>query len=294
MKKQQEQKQRPRQGNRSNYGKFIEQIIKPFGISEDGVSNLKAALPVPAFVGLKVYNHGYFLRLEEVLVDTYSGLFFITEEAGFRHLMTAYLERHPPVGSSIQSVGSRMADFLHDPELEFDFDFGAPLDLLADIAAVEWARAEAFIAVDDSWPVLKVDELRQFTPYQWETTAFHLASSLQLVHCRYDVFPVLSAIERGEVPDPPGKAVQDYLIYRREHSVLEEAVSEEDSRILQAMVHGANLLSLCDISGRQMPGHYSSETLALIAGKIVTWVQRGFLTQTAVSEIHVSPEPAPL
>ncbi|RYZ87828.1 MAG: hypothetical protein EOP04_10780, partial [Proteobacteria bacterium] len=67
--------------------------------------------------------HAYFLRLEEVLLDTFPGLAFITEEEGFRYLVSAYLEAIPPVGSGLKSVSENLPRFLKDPDSEVDYDF---------------------------------------------------------------------------------------------------------------------------------------------------------------------------
>ncbi len=258
--------------NEANYGLFLEQIVKPYGITDEGARNLRSELPTPALAGLKVYNHAYFLRLEEVLADTYSALAYITEEEGFRHLIAAYLAAHPPMGSSLKDVGRTLPDFLRDPATELDYDFGVPLELLGDIAAVEQARADAFIAEEE--PVLSPDRLQTFTPRDWEQAEFRLSNTPCLVRVRYHVLPVLDAIAKGELPDPPEESPRSYLIYRQGHAVRETEVSAEEARLLEALGQGAGLLDLCDASRRDEPGHYSTSTLSWVAGLIFDWTQK--------------------
>ncbi|MBC7530647.1 MAG: DUF692 family protein [Oligoflexus sp.] len=264
--------------NQTQYAKFFGQIVRPFGIEKDGTGPLKTDLPVKAATGLKVYNHAYFLRLEEVLVDTFPGLAFVCEEEGFRYIVAAYLENCPPEGSSLRSVGATLAAFLRDSEAEarVDFDFGVPLAVLGDLAALEWARSEAFVA-DDQGQFLMPDDLKAFTPDLWESAVFKKPASVQVVRCAFEILPVLHALDREEVPSPPCEASAIYLVYRRDFAVFEIRLSEEEARLLEALEHGARLMDACDALGADLPGHYGSEMISLVAGKLLEWAGQGFI-----------------
>ncbi|RYZ58939.1 MAG: DUF692 family protein [Proteobacteria bacterium] len=286
-------------GNLYNYSKFFEQIIRPFGIEEDGTANLKADLPVKASTGLKVYNHAYFLRLEEVLVDTFAALFFVCEEEGFRYLVAAYLESHPPMGSSLKTVGAHLASFLRDPDSEakVDFDFGVPLNVLADIAAMEWARSECFMAPDSSH-ALNPERLKEFTPELWESAIFKTSGSSRLVNCDYDILPVLHALDREEAPSPPDEGASQYLLYRQDFAVLELSITGEEARLIEALGRGVTLMEACDALAFDRPGHYGTEMISLVAGKLLDWSSKGLIelserknlrpTKAAVSEASLS------
>jgi uncharacterized protein (UPF0276 family) len=285
--------------NLYNYSKFFEQIVRPFGIEDEGTQNLKADLPVKANTGLKVYNHAYFLRLEEVLVDTFAGLFFVCEEEGFRYLVAAYLGSHPPMGSSLKTVGANLASFLRDPESEakVDFDFGVPLNVLGDIAALEWARSESFMA-SDSLKALHPERLKGFTPDLWETAIFKTTAHVRLVRCDYDILPVLHALDREEAPSPPDEATSHYLLYRQDFAVIELAVGEQDARLLEGLSRGMTLMEACDTAFLDKPGHYGTEMISVLASKLLDWSGKGLielddprpvrLNKGAVSEAHLS------
>lgn len=258
--------------NLRNYSKFFDQIIRPYGISEDGTSNLRKDLPVPAMVGLKVYNHAYFLRLEEVLSDTFQGLLYITEEEGFRYIVAAFVENCPPRHPNIRTVGEDLATFLKDPATDIDYDFGVPLTLLGDLAALEYARSQVFSA--ENAPLATVESLMAFSADDWEQSSFSASPSLRLVSCDFDVLPTLSAIDREETPDIPEAKPARYAVSRQGFSIVEESLSPEEFQVLEAFSRGATL----EEAGRVLPGPVE-EHISFVATKLMEWTQKGWFTE---------------
>lgn len=258
--------------NIRNYSKFFDQIIRPHGISEDGTSNLRRDLPVPAAIGLKVYNHGYFLRMEEVLSDTFQGLFYITEEEGFRYLLTSFLEHCPSREPNIRTVGDPLPAFLKDPATDIDYDFGVPLNLLGDIAAVECAKAQVFSAED--LPLANVDSFRTFSAEDWESTSFRTSPALRVLACDYDVLLTLAAIAKEETPDIPEARTVYYAVFRSDFRIGEEALSEDEYLLLKAFSEGATLDKACQATQGEF-----DERIAFAAGKLLEWTRRGWFLQ---------------
>lgn len=260
------------------YSKFFNQIVRPFGITDDGTDNLSNDKPTPAATGLRVYNHAYFLRLEELLVGTYPGLAFVAEEEGFRYLLTAYLDVYPPMQTSLRSVGRSLPEFLRAPGAEdrVEYDFGVPLAMLGDLAALEWARAESFLALDNG-PSLAADDFQRFTPELWETAHFRRSESCHIVSCNYDVLPALQALDKKEVPAPPAAKPLTYLVYRGGFEVYEMEISAEDIRLLAVLEHGATLMTICDTVGEEAHGFYGTDVISKVAMKLLDWAKLGFL-----------------
>ncbi|MBC7658901.1 MAG: DUF692 family protein [Chitinophagaceae bacterium] len=262
--------------NAINYSQFFEQIVRPFGIEENGTRNLKGDRPTPATTGLKVYNHAYFLRLEEVLLDYYPALAFITEEEGFRYLVAAYLEVCPPMGSSLKAAGAGLPDFLKNLLSEVDYDFGVPLLVLGDLAALEWARVEAYTA-DINAAKLTPELIKAFSPAMWETVQFKLMPTVKRIACSFDVLPVLHAIDNEDMPSPPVESASNYIVYRNDSfALLEQALDERESRLLAAFEGGATLIDACDLLNEQV-GFYDSNQITYIAGRLVEWSERGLI-----------------
>ncbi len=268
----------PNRSNLYNYSKFFEQIIKPFGIDDDGTANLKASGPTPADIGLRVYNHAYFLRLEELFVDIFPGLAFLAEEEGFRHLSAAYLQAFPPMETNLRMAAQSLPEYLRGPEAgtKVNFDFGVPLAILGDIAAIEWARSEAFVAFDHN-PQLTPAAMQGFSPEVWENAIFLLSSSTQIVSCIYDILPVLHAFDNKEVPSPPELRSASYLVYRKGFAFQEFEIPAADLPMLMAVKNGTTLMEMCDVLEGSPQSYYTSRCLSATAGKLLEWANLGII-----------------
>lgn len=260
------------------YENFFAQILQPFGVDQDGTSDLRQDLPVDAAVGLKVYNHAYFLRLEEALVDTFPALYFVTEAEGFRYLLTAYLAEYPPLGSSLRTVGAQLAVFLKRPDAEslVDYDFGVALEVLGDIAALEYARSEVYLATEGSG-LLTPEHLQNFSEKEWERQIFVLSPAIERVDCTYEILPTLKALDQSEVPAPPELASAQYVVYRKNFAVHEEQISNKEARLIDELKKGCTLMGACQALDGEQPLHFHSDTISYTANQFIRWAQSGHL-----------------
>ncbi|RZA26849.1 MAG: DUF692 family protein [Proteobacteria bacterium] len=258
------------------YEQFFDEIVRTFRMSEDGTKNLRQDLPVSAHIGLTVYNHAFFLRLEELMMDIYPGLAIVCEEEGFRYLLTQYLDFHPPIGSSLKDVASSFPTFLKENDA-IDYDFGVPLKLLGDLASLEHARSEAYVA-EDSASTLSPKVLSEFTPALWETTKFHTTQNARLVTCDFAVLPTLLELDKKEVSAPPEEILSHYLIYRHNYATEEVVLDDREAKLLEAFASGATLMSACDAVNEKGIGYYDNETISYVASKIMHWAGQGLIS----------------
>lgn len=253
---------------------FFDQIAQPFGITDTATKYLKPHLPTRAEVGMKVYNHAYFLRLEEVLIDNFPNLAFVTEPEGFRHLIASYLDACPPTGSSLKTVSANLPEFLRNEESQVDYDFGVSLRVLGDIASLEWARCQAFLAVDDP-NLLSPEDLRNFTAAEWDSTRLTVSSLIRLVDCDFDVLPVVKAIENKEAPSLPEEKPCHYFVSRTDGAIENEFAEEGDVTLYHALASGVTLQDACDALTVNSPGFYDSDMISFVAKKILDWSSKG-------------------
>ncbi len=258
------------------YEQFFTEIVRQFRYSDYDTKNLQQDLPVSAQTGLKVYNHAYFLRLEEVMMDMYPALAFVCEEEGFRNLLIHVLNTHPPTGSTLSSVYSSFPKFLKETDT-INYDFGVPLKLLGDLASLELARSETYVA-EDSQSTISPKTLSEFTPAQWETTKFHTTENARLVTCNYAVLPTLQELDKKEVSAPPEEILSHYLIYRHNFSTEEVVLDDREAKLLEVLSSGATLMSACDAVNEKGTGYYDNETISYVASKIMHWAGQGLLS----------------
>ena len=100
---------------------------------------------------LEIYNRQYWFRLLDSLREDFPALVRLVGDTVFRGLAEDYLQRNPSHSFTLRDLGSRLSSWLQglaDQKLRESESWHAglryPLQLLADVAALEWAYIEAF------------------------------------------------------------------------------------------------------------------------------------------------------
>jgi hypothetical protein len=161
---------------------------------------------------LQVYVDAYFLRLQQVMAETFPKAKLAVGEERFGDLVRAYLAAYPSQRPSIAYVGARFSEFLRGCE-------DMP-DCLADLARLEWTRAEVFEAKDAA--PLGVDALRSLPATAWETVRFVPIPALQIIHSTWPVTEIWrDAGATGVVPTPTTVRVWRCADWRVLHSAIQ-------------------------------------------------------------------------
>ena len=116
---------------------------------------------------LDVYANMYFFRLRDVLAEDFARTAGALGEARWHNLVTDYLLAHPPTRWSLRWAGEELPGFLRGHA------YGAERPWLADVAALEWARNEAFQA-RDAEPV-RAEALSAVAAEEWPALTFGAA-----------------------------------------------------------------------------------------------------------------------
>ena len=88
----------------------------------------------------RIYSDMYLFRLVDALREDYPLLARLLGDEEFFSLCADYVRAHPSRHPSLARLGWALPGFLRDR--------AAPRADLSDLAALEWARAEAFVAAD--------------------------------------------------------------------------------------------------------------------------------------------------
>ena len=110
----------------------------------------------------------------------------------FRQLATHYRERSPSRSGDLHWAGRDFPPFL-DEHLR-----GGDYAWLADLARIEWSRAECSVAA--ALPVLSATALARFAAHDFEHLVFGLQPSLRLHSSPYPVFSVWLANQTENAP----------------------------------------------------------------------------------------------
>jgi len=108
---------------------------------------------LPAADRLDIYANMYFYRLRDCLKEDYPKLLEAAGPARFHNLITDYLLQHPSAHPSLRHLGAHLPEFLGRHPLR------RQCPVLADLARLEWARADIFDAAD-ARPVAREDLAR--------------------------------------------------------------------------------------------------------------------------------------
>jgi hypothetical protein len=197
---------------------------------------------IPAPARLQVYRNNSRTLFEQALQLTYPVLLRRVGTDYFRQLTHHFRSAHPARAGDLHEVGRPFAGFLAAHLAGSDYAW------LADLAALEWAVADAGVAADS--PTAAAETLAVLEPERIESARFTFVPSLRRVA---SAVPVLS-VWRANQPDGDGNTVDlasgaDHVIVHRQATAIAlRSVSRSEYTFLDALIAGASLRDALDQS----------------------------------------------
>ena len=198
---------------------------------------LRAVLPsarLSAADRIEIYRGMYFWRLRGALAEDFPKLEKALGEDGFSDLARDYLLAHPSRHPSLRHLGAGLPGHLAGGGAA-----GRP-PWAADLAALEWARVDAFDAADAS-PV-SAAELRQTEPERWPGLRFRLAPCVRMLDFGWPVHEVWSD-PNGAAPDPRPTSLR---VWRAEGGVFHALMDELERPALATLASGGTFADVCE------------------------------------------------
>ncbi len=194
---------------------------------------------------LEIYNRQYWFRLLDSLREDFPALARLVGETTFRGLAEEYLQLHPSRSFTLRDLGSRLAPWLEslgEQSLQESVSWRAglryPLQLLADIAALEWIYIEAFDAAE--FPPIGADD------FGCGEADLRLQPFVRPLALRFDVASFVVAAHNGQ-DDAPTVSIQPQInyavIYRRNFQPALERISAAAFPVLETLRDGGSLES---------------------------------------------------
>jgi len=197
---------------------------------------------------LEIYNRQYWFRLLDSLSEDFPALARLVGDRAFRGLAESYLQQHPSRSFTLRDLGSRLAPWLESlakqdlPQPEsWCVGLRYPLQILADVAALEWAYIEAFDAAE--FPPLGADELGA------REIDLRLQPFVQPLALRFDVSSFVAAVHdgQGEIPVISAQPRANYAaVYRRNFVSVLEPVPASTFPLLAALRRGNSLANAAE------------------------------------------------
>ena len=165
---------------------------------------------------LEVYADMYWARLRDVLRDAFPAVRAALQDDAFDVHVATLLQRFPSTSPSIDAIGAHFAQVLPAP--------------WNDVAALEWARSQAFVAPDA--PTLDFTALQSVPSDQWPRVRLTAHPSLRVLTLRTDPRPTL----RGE--GAPTAAPTSLVIWRQGFEVFHAPIDDAEVTALRALLAG--------------------------------------------------------
>lgn len=202
---------------------------------------------------LDAYANMYFFRLRDVLAEDFERTAAALGEARWHNLVTDYLLAHPPTKWSLRWAGEALPEFLRGHA------YGTERPWLAEVAALEWARNEAFQAVDAE--PLSPGALAALPPEAWPELRFEGLPGMSVVESRWDLAGWWSGAV-GEPTEAPTavEAHQVLVVWRdAEDDVRHEALAADEVEAVRRLLSGAPFADVCEACAPQDAGEAEAE-----------------------------------
>ncbi len=240
---------------------------------------------VSAAERLTIYASAYRLRLLEALGTDYPGLHTVLGDDEFDAMGRAYIAAHPSAYFSLRWFGDRMSEFLRSTEPYSKYP------VFAEMAAFEWAKSDAFDAVDSA--VAGINDMAAIPPDAWPGLTFTPHASLRRLDLRWNVPMVWKAIDaaqgRGSVAggrmpvatagqEPPALEENDYpiawLVWRQDLLTYFRSLNVDEAWALDAMQRGETFAAICE----GLTEWIDAQNVALhAAGILKQWLDDGLI-----------------
>ena len=220
-------------------------------------ANLTGDTELSAAERARVYSDMYLYRLVDALREDYPHLARLLGADPFFALAAEYVRAHPSRNPSLAHLGRELPAFLAaHPAGRAD---------VADLAALEWARAEAFIAPDaEPLDAAGLGALAQNTA----AARIVLCPSVRLLSLPHDVASLWADLEAGRDAGAPIRAPTALLVWRKGFEVFHAPVSPQELAALQTVQRGATLGEACEaFAALPDPAHAALDAVASWCGE---------------------------
>lgn len=210
---------------------FAAALLDPEAPPPPGLATVGGAAPVKRFA---VYRNNVVASLVAALGQGYPTVRKLVGEAFFDAMAGVFVRAHPPTTPMMMVYGERFPDWVRT------FPPAASLPYLADVAALELARREAYHATDA--PPLTADAFRQLsaglTPEAVGSVRFERHPAARIVRSRYPIFRIWA--KNNDIAETKA-AAGNVLIVRPAYTVSVWPLRSGEAAFFDAIFAGETL-----------------------------------------------------
>ena len=189
--------------------------------------------------GMGVYHDNHRTNVRHALELAYPALRRLVGDEYFAQLVAQYLASTPSRSGDLHHTGAKFAPFVH---AHFWTPDAAPRHAcLGDVATLEWAWQEVFVAEDA--PTLDPAALASIAESSWPALRFGLHPACRLVGSRYPIYALWIANRdtAGDAAVDLDAGAEYVLLTRPQHDILVRCVTPAAVEFLRALQARATL-----------------------------------------------------
>lgn len=183
---------------------------------------------------IAIYRRMYRDRLVEAIAQDYPKLAALLGDE-WHALAAEYLRDCPPSDPDIHHAGRRLAGFLVRRGRAWE----------ADLARLEWARADVFFGADAA-PLSRA-ELEGIDPASFPSLRLRMVPASAVVDVATNADDRWSAVEDGIAPPAPAVASRVVVVWRRGHmAVVHRTLDDDEVDLVRSLAVGTQFGHLCE------------------------------------------------
>lgn len=209
-----------------------------------------------------IYADMYLWRLADALREDYPKVAAVLGDERFLALARSYAREHPSDRADLGLFGRHLPAFLARRPAEDRPD-------LADLAALEWARAEVFFEApaEPAGP----DALGALAPERFLAARLSLVPALRVLAQDHDAAATWRRLEEGGAPGEPAPGPAAVAVWRSGFDVFHAPVPLDEALALEAAARGEPLERVCAaFAGRDDPARAAFEAIS-------SWLREGWI-----------------
>jgi hypothetical protein len=185
-----------------------------------------------------IYADMFIWRQIDALREDFPRLALLLGEGPFYAMAEEYLRAHPSRHASLSELGRELPAFLRAWSGE-----GARTDL-ADLAALEWARAKVF--EEANVEVASPEQLRRSGRDELPQLRLRFVPALRVLRLGHELGELWEALERGDPAGPPSHRDESVAVWRKGFEVFHASVEADEARALALASSGEPLGVVCE------------------------------------------------
>lgn len=258
----------------------LEYLQKNFqSLVQDGCENFKQNVlgETEEFINTRtsIYYDAYRLRLAEILMSDFPGLYALVGDEQFEKLCQKYIKTYPSNHFSARYFGRFMMVFLrtNSPYKE--------QTILADIANFEWMVGEVLDA--ENADVFSLEQLQEISPTHWPSMTIKLHPSFRTTQLTWNAPKFWTAVKAEIDPDDPTQYSEpiSWILWRKGIEVYYRSLKKDENWVLQAVLESKNFSEICEGLCEWIE---PEEVAACVVGFLQNWLLDEMITSVEYSD----------